>query len=231
MNDAQAAVVDTETTGLDAPQIIEFASAPVTAAAGPKFTIGIATAKRYKPTKPITLGAMATHHILPEELAHCPPVPESFILPKFIIGHNVDYDWQALGSPDVKRIDTLALAREAWPRLDSYSLGVLTYHLYPGNEARDLLRSAHAAEADIFLCFRVFESAMLAIPDAASLSSWGDIWRLAEAARVPKVMSFGKHQGKPIKDVPRDYADWYRRQGTPDPYLIQAFKNAGLIPA
>jgi exodeoxyribonuclease X len=231
MTETQAAVIDTETTGLDQPQVIEFASAPVTAADGPTFSMGAATVQRFKPTKPISLGAMATHHIVPADLEDCPAPPTSYELPRFIIGHNIDFDWQAMGSPDVKRIDTLALAREAWPGLDSYSLGALTYHLHSAHVARDLLKNAHSAETDILLCFSVFEAALRTIKTETPLATWDDIWRVAEAARVPKVMTFGKHQGKPIKDVPRDYADWYRRQIGPDPYLIQAFKNAGLIPA
>src|SRR6218665_2225992 len=48
------------------------------------------------PKKPIELGALATHHILDEELADCPPA-SGFSLPpgtEYLIGHDVDYDWQ-----------------------------------------------------------------------------------------------------------------------------------------
>lgn len=224
-----AKILDTETTGMNDPEVIEFAHADVTAKAGPAFIMGAATVERFKPSRAIELGAMATHHILPEELADCPPVPASFPLPKFIIGHNVDFDWQALGAPaDVKRICTLALAREAWPNLDSYKLGALTYKLHPYAEARDLLRNAHSAAVDIALCFRVFEAAMLTIPMDAPVTSWGDVWRVSEAARIPKIITFGKHKGLKIADVPRDYVGWYCRQAEPDPYLVKAFQKAGL---
>lgn len=226
---ATAAVVDTETTGQVEPEVIEFAYADVVARPGPRFEIDKTACARFKPSKPIELGALATHHILPGELADCPPAPASFDLPRYIIGHNVDYDWQAMGSPaDVKRICTLALAREAWPDLDSYKLGALTYHLHPHAEARALLKDAHSAAVDISLCFHVFQAALLVIPTETPVMSWGDVWRISEAARVPKTMPFGKHQGKRIADVPRDYVDWYRRQAETDSYLIQAFKNVGL---
>lgn len=220
--------IDTETTGLTETQVIEFAHAEVIARPGPEFDIGQSAVERFKPSRPIELGALATHHILPDELADCPPVPEKFDLPPYIIGHNVDYDWKALGSPaEVKRICTLALAREAWPHLDSHKLGALTYHLFPYGDARSMLKDAHSAAVDIGLCFHVFKSALLSIKTETPITSWGDVWRVSEAARVPKVMAFGKHQGKPIADVPRDYVDWYRRQADKDPYLIQAFKQAG----
>lgn len=221
--------IDTETTGFDEPQVIEYAWAPVTAKPGPTFAMGEATVQRFKPSKPIQLGAMATHHIIPDDLADCPPCPESFDLPRFIIGHFVDYDWQALGAPETAlRIDTCALAKEAWPGLDSYSLGALTYHLHQHADARARLKDAHSAAADILLCFRVFEAAMLTIKTEKPVGSWGAVWKLSESARMPKVIDFGKHKGLPIAEVPRDYVEWYRRQDEQDPYLVKAFQNEGL---
>lgn len=226
-----AIVLDTETTGFDEPRVVELATAEIIARPGPTFAMGAAVVERFKPPKPIQLGAMATHHIIPADLEECPPTPDKFDLPRFIVAHNADFDWQAVGAPeDVKRIDTLALAREAWPDLDSYSLPALTYHLYPHAEARELLKNAHSAAADIALCFHVFCCALLTIQTEAPLGSWGAIWKLSEACRVPKRMTFGKHEGAPIADVPRDYAEWYARQDETDPYLIKAFQNAGLLP-
>lgn len=220
-------IIDTETTGAEAPEVIEFAHAPITAKAGPIFEMGDAVLERYKPSKPLQLGAMATHHIIPADLEDLPPPPESFALPRYVVGHNIDFDWKALGAPDgVKRIDTLALAREAWPGLDSYKLGALIYHLFPHAEAREMLRAAHSAAADILLCFAVFIRAMRALP--GTIGSWGDVYALSEKCRIPKVMAFGKHQGTPIAEVPADYVAWYRRQPDPDPYLLRAFENAGL---
>lgn len=226
-----AMLVDTETTSATEPQVIELARAEVTARPGPEFIMGEPIVERFKPSKPIELGALATHHILPEELEDCPPTPERFDLPRYIIGHHVDFDWAALGSQETtKRIDTLVLARAAWPTLDSHKLGALIYHLFPHTEARAMLRDAHSAATDITLCFEVFKVAVRSIPTETPISSWGDVWRLCEACRVPKVMAFGKHQGKPIADVPRDYAEWYARQDETDPYLIKAFQIAGLLP-
>jgi exodeoxyribonuclease X len=79
--------------------------------------------QRYNPGKPITLGALVTHHIMDEELVDCPLVA-SFTPPghvDYIIGHNVDFDWEVIGKPEVKRICTLALARKLWPELDSHN--------------------------------------------------------------------------------------------------------------
>lgn len=237
-----AQVIDTETTGRSEPQCIEFARADVTVEPGVNgmlFHLGDATVEHYKPTKPIELGALATHHILPEELEGCPAAPASFDLPPIIIGHAVDYDWKVLGSPDgVKRIDTYALGREAWPGLDSYSLGALTYHLLPAVDARAALKDAHGAAVDISLCFNVFTQALsILLP---SPKSWTEIWRVSEAAREPKEMPFGKHRGLAIKNLPRDYVVWLmgedakaereqRQEDRVDPYLVQAFRRVGLV--
>lgn len=226
-----AYAVDTETTGVTNPEVIQFAYAEIVARPGPVFECTQTTLSQYKPTRTIELGALATHHILPEELESFPSPPEKWELPRYIIGHNIDFDWKVLGSPEeVKRIDTLALAREAWPALDSHKLGALIYYLFPHTEARAMLKDAHSAVADLEFCFKVFLAAIAIIPTEKPIASWGDVWRLSEAARMPKVMGFGKHKGKAIAEVPRDYVDWYRRQDETDSYLIKAFAKAGLCP-
>jgi exodeoxyribonuclease X len=50
--------------------------------------------------------------------------------------------------------------------------------------------------------------------------SWEGIWRRSELARIPIVMTFGKHKGVPIKDVPADYKRWLLGQPELDPYFI-----------
>ena len=54
------------------------------------FTVTNPFVQRYNPGKPITLGALATNHIMDEELVDCPSA-SSFRLPDdvgYIIGHN-----------------------------------------------------------------------------------------------------------------------------------------------
>ncbi|MEX5322908.1 3'-5' exonuclease, partial [Pseudomonas shirazica] len=60
-----AYIFDSETTGLNNPELVE--------AAWLQLGAGLAVTgeflQRYKPSKPIELGALATSHILDEELA------------------------------------------------------------------------------------------------------------------------------------------------------------------
>jgi exodeoxyribonuclease X len=221
-----AVVLDTETTtNKDTPErrleVIELAFRHL----GSDDT----TVFRYRPERMSTWGALAVHNILPEELDDCPAsarVTMDFPLADFWIGHNIDFDWKALGSPKVKRICTLALARSLWPELDSHSLTALTYYTKGANPAtRKALRSAHSAAADIAFTLDLYNLQC----ELLKTTSLERMWDYSEAARIPKIMTFGKFRGQPISAVDRGYAAWYNRQPDPDEYLLRAFRLAGLL--
>jgi exodeoxyribonuclease X len=217
-----AIVFDTETTGLVDPVIIE--AAWLKLGDDPRAITTEATFhQRYNPGKPIMLGAMATHHIMDEDVVDCPPAT-TFALPdgvKYLIGHNIDFDWNVISQPNVKRICTLALARSAWPELDSHTQSALLYHLDRAN-ARETLRHAHSAAVDIRICLRILEQALMKL---GSPTTWEAVWALSEQARTPKIMTFGKHKGTPIADIPSDYKAWLLRQPDVDPYLAKALRG------
>ncbi|MFY2855022.1 3'-5' exonuclease [Achromobacter xylosoxidans] len=216
-----ALVFDTETTGVIEPVIVE--AAWLALGDDPRaITTDAAFCQRYNPGKPIALGALATHHIMDEDLADCPPAAD-FALPEgvqYLIGHNIDFDWNVIGKPNVKRICTLALARRAWPDLDSHTQSALLYHLDRAN-ARETLRGAHSAAVDIRICLRILEQTLFMFGRPAT---WEDAWVISEHARIPRVMTFGKHKGTPIADIPGDYKAWLLRQPEVDPYLAQALR-------
>lgn len=214
-----ALVFDTETTDVDAPEIVE--------AAYIELDDGLSAcghfSQNYKPSKPISLGAMAVHHIMDEDVVDCPP-SSSFALPagtEYLIGHNIDFDWRAIGEPKVKRICTLALARSLWPSADSHTLSALTYLLDREN-ARRRLRNVHNALADVQLCHEL----LIHISTLLNVQGIEGLWQASEKARVPTHMPFGKHKGMAIAEVPRDYRDWLLRQPDVDPYLTKALREA-----
>jgi exodeoxyribonuclease X len=49
------------------------------------------------------------------------------------------------------------------------------------------------------------------------------LWEASENARLPTHMTFGKHKGLPLSEVPKDYVRWLLDQANVDPYLRQAF--------
>lgn len=190
--------------------------------------------QRYKPKHPSTWGALATHHILPDDLLGMPSnetIDPRMIPGNYWIGHNIDFDWTLLGAPPVKRICTLALSRSLYPQLDSHTLSAMLYFFLGANAAtREKLRSAHSALADCFLCFELLKHLCQQL-DIEYLDATGleKLWLASEEARVPKIMTFGKFKDQPISAVDRGYANWYRRQSDPDPYVIEAFRRAGLV--
>lgn len=223
-------IFDTETTGIKKEnkeaEIIEAAWVSLDENLEPTSTFE----QRYKPSIPIDFGAMATHHIIEEDLVDCPE-SSTFKLPdtvEYIIGHNVDYDWNMINKPDVKRICTLALARKLLPELDSHTQTALIYYFSENkNEAREMVKNAHSALTDVQNCNFVLNNLINYFEKkyARKVTDIDHLWRLSEAARIPDIMPFGKHQGMPIKELSTDYKAWLLRQKDIDPYLIIALKK------
>lgn len=214
-----AIIFDTETTDKHEPQIIEAGWLLMDTMT----TFSETFEKRYRPSKPIAIGAMATHHIIDDDLVDCES-HTSFALPEgvqYLIGHKIDFDWMVVGSPDVKRICTLAIAQKVWPDAESHSLSALTYMLSKDRKTtRNILRSAHSALTDVKICHGL----LLGIYEAVGrFESWEALWQFSEAARIPDKMPFGKHAGVRIADVPADYKRWaLANLNDLDPYLRKA---------
>jgi len=215
----QAIIFDVEATDKNDAVIIEAASLDVTSLN--PFEVGNPWVQRYNPGKPISLGALATHHIMDEELVNC-PASSSFRLPagtKYLIGHNIDFDWVAIGSPEVKRICTLALARSLWPNLDSHTQSALLYY-FERDTAREQLRNAHSALADVWICSKIVTQ----IIEKLNPVSLDALWEMCEKARIPTTMPYGKHKGELISQVPTDYKQWLLRQDNVSAYLRKALE-------
>ena len=218
-----AIIFDTESTGVDPPRLIEAAwlkfSHPHDRTPQEQFQ------QRYNPGKPISLGALAQHHILDEELAECPPY-DAFRLPagvEYLVGYNVDFDWKVINRPEIKRICVMALASYCFPQLDSYAQSAVLYHV-ARQRAREWLQNAHAALQDVHNCARILRHIVQRmLPETTA--SWESVWRHSELARIPTVMPFGKHKGRSLQDVPADYKRWLLSQPDIDPYLVKALRR------
>lgn len=213
-------IFDTETTGKNNPVVIEAAWLKLDSIN--PFSTSDSFNQRYNPGKPIDLGALATHHILDEELIDCPPA-DSFKLPEnteYIIGHNIDYDWNVIGQPNIKRICTLALARKVWPELDSHNQSALLYFLDRSN-AKEKLKNAHSALADVYICSEILKNACISL----NISNFDDLYKISESARIPSHMPFGKYKGFLISEIPNDYKRWLLNQESIDFYLKKSLEN------
>jgi exodeoxyribonuclease X len=183
----------------------------------------------FHPQEPMDPAAMAVHHILDADVADAPPYT-TFRLPPdttHLIGHNIDYDLQALArcgqdTSQIKAICTLAISRHLWPELTSHTLSGVLYALARDPaKAREQIRGAHDASADVQLVRALLQF----IRRQTGLSDPEDLYTLSEQARVPEHMPFGKHKGLPIRELPEDYVQWLKRQSPLDPYLLQALER------
>jgi len=219
----RALIFDTETTGRVEPDLIEAAWLAVSDLK--TLEVEEQFVQRYRPDKPIEMGAMAVHHILEEELLDCPSA-RTFTLPEdtgYLVGHSIDYDWGVIGKPDVKRICTYAMTRKLWPEVDSHSQSALMFHFSKDRKkTRDNLKNAHSALADVKFCRILLNKVILAVRPA----SWEDLWEFSERARIPETMPFGKHKGVKIIDLPDDYRKWALNNLTDmDFYLRKALEG------
>lgn len=230
---SQAMILDTELTGLDEPDVIQLAAkGPLEFGRNSAWATG--EVLHFKPRKPITIGAMATHRIIPEDLETYPVWPGSYALPPqvgYLIGHGIDIDWAAIGAPaHIKRICTLALAKRYWPDLDSYKLVALMFHLVSAPTAREMTANAHNAAVDITLTEFVLDNLIDEINRQRGgalphVQSWETLWEISEAARIPLRMGFSKHKGMLYTEVPTGMLEWMVdpvRVNDMDPWEVKA---------
>lgn len=223
---------DTETTGIraDKERVIEIAAYD---------PIGDRTFERLvNPGMPIPAEASAIHHITDDMVADKPGFGEigrEFVEfcgeGAILVAHNNDaFDMIFLKNefarndilwPSWGFFDTLKWARRYRPDLPRHTLQFLRemYAITANN--------AHRALDDVIVLYQVFISMVddLSIEKAIAL--------LSKPAEI-KNMPFGKHQGTPLKDLPRDYTRWLYDNGALDKednkQLKEALKTLGLLP-
>jgi exodeoxyribonuclease X len=232
----KVAFIDTETTGFIAP-IVPLEIAILTPEPGrPPDDMGecFEYVARFNPGKDIEYGAVAAHGILPDDVFDCPPWSSYRpAVPDYVVGHAVDYDLGAVFGEgqvptSIRRIDTLALSRYAYPDEDSHKLAAMMYIIFGQNtRTRDLVHGSHSALVDARNTATIFKQLMAHF----EVDTWEGAWRLSEMARVPRFMTFGKYgpqkrgtKGAPIEEVRKDkgYVKWLLNLDDLDPYLRKA---------
>ena len=225
----QAIILDTETHTLNGLPI-EIAYAPIHIENG-KLSLDKKQIfdQLYQVGQPISYAAMAVHHILESDLVDQPfynevQLPEQTT---YIIGHNVDYDITAIekcgvNTSKLKPICTLALARRVWENAEAHNISALIYLISKGSDkARDMLKGAHRADADIILTANI----LMHIIHQLNIQNIEQLYIASEEARIPKSITFGKHKGTAIQDLPADYIQWLLRQDDLDLYLRKALET------
>jgi exodeoxyribonuclease X len=198
----------------------------------------------YKNPEPITIGAMATHHITEDMLKEYPLLEKGIehrrLLQELfnetsIVAHNAPFDVAVLEREGFKIdhesvIDTLQVAKHLLPGLESYSLQYLRY--YFGCTFPEQI-NPHDAESDVIVLEAVFNRLALLVaekygygPEEVAKDEPGIIEekmiRLSSDPVLIQKMPFGKYKGEMIEEVfksDRRYLCWLDDQDNLDPDL------------
>ena len=161
------------------------------------------------PEKPIQPGAMGAHGITEAMVADAPTISEFMEEVNFplagsrtvLVAHNAAFDivhfapW--MQSP--LTLCTLKAARVIYPEADNHKLATLKYYLgLEGCHDR-----AHSADEDVSvllqLAKRMCQDAECGLPE---------LMHIQNIPRKIHKMSFGKHRGKALSELPKDYVNW-----------------------
>ncbi len=228
----RAIYYDTETTGVrpEKDRIIEIAAYdPVRDETFCMFV---------NPGCPIPPEASAIHNISDDMVKDAPDFSEvGKLFAEFcdgdvvLIAHNNDaFDQKFLECeclrnelpiPKWPYIDSLKFARKYRPDLPRHSLQHLReYHGIEANQA-------HRALDDVIILHKVFNELI----DDLSMEL---ILELMNQKNVLRHMPFGKHKGKPLKDIPPGYIRWLAENGALDKTdnldLKESLKELGMLP-
>ena len=190
------------------------------------------------PGLPIPAEATAIHKITDAMVQDAPSFKEvaeafSAFCPdkSVLIAHNNDafdklflqaeYKRAGVALPVFEYIDTLKWARKYHPDLPKHSLQTLReVYGIPANQA-------HRALDDVVILYNVFSCMIDDLPIETLL-------RLLSQPQVLNRMPFGKHQGKPLSEVPKHYISWLASNGALDKpenqLLRKSFAELGLLP-
>ncbi len=219
--------LDTETTGLKDPEVIEVSGTYL----NDDFTRSDSFSYRFKPNKPIEIASMLKHGITYEDLIN--EREFSFSLDEdveYLIGHNVDFDWINIGKPEVKLIDTLSMSRKLWPNLEQHTLDYLVFYFTPKENYKALIdkfkSSLHSSNFDVKLCLFLLNNIM----SSAKLNTIEEVYNFSQNSRIIDRLPFGKYKGVELITVPNDYLEWLlnellQKNDFKDRYIIESINN------
>ena len=221
-------IFDTETTNLDFtkdPRIIEIGGIYIQGNPLKEEQKDIIY-QRYNPLKEIFYESMAVHNIIDDDVKDCPPYTDFKFDEnvKYLIGHNIDFDWEVIGKPNVKRIDTLALSRYVYPELETHKLAAVCYAITPKENRKfiqQICNTYHNALTDCYLALYLLKNILI---KNKNILNWEQLYTLSQYSRIPKKITFGKYKGTLISELPLDYINWLLNQKDLDPYLCEALK-------
>lgn len=161
------------------------------------------------PEKPIQPGAMGAHGITEAMVADAPTISEFMEEAGYplagegtvLVAHKADFDivhfapWMT----DPLTLCTLKAARVIYPEADNHKLTTLKYYLgLEGCHDR-----AHSADEDVGVLLQLAKR-MCQDAECGLL----ELMHIQNIPRKIHKMSFGKHRGKALSELPKDYVNW-----------------------
>ena len=180
---------------------------------------GSVVCELFKPGKPISIDAMAIHHITEKMVADKPPFQGSdeynqlqklvSDINNVIVAHNAQFDMKMLhmeGIFSTRVICTLKLARYLDKNgvIPKYNLQYLRYYLGLEIEAK-----SHNALGDILVLEKLFSRLNTKFQKNDKLKD--PVQEMINISNNPVMiarMPFGTHRDKLFSEVPRDYLEW-----------------------
>ena len=166
--------------------------------------------------------AMGVHHITQEMVWDQPTLEEFMRAHRYplsdvdvIVGHKIDFDIRFVRNYLPKRfeiIDTLKLSRHLWPDAENHKLQTLRYTL--GLDAG----SAHRAMGDVTTTISLARQ----ICEAADTDARGLLQLMSVPLPLTTRISFGKHRGERLCDLPINYVRWLTDKADIEPSLREA---------
>ena len=162
-----------------------------------------------KPGVPIQVGAMSVHGITEDMVKNAPTIEEfmreqGFPLDKenlVLVAHNAVFDINFFGPwmQEPLTLCTMKAARVIYPEADNHKLTTLKYYLgLEGCHDR-----AHSADEDVNVLMQLVKRMC-----ADAECGLAELMRIQNIPRTIKKMSFGKHRGKLLSELPKDYVTW-----------------------
>lgn len=225
---AQYLLADTETTGVSPSDgIVEVAWLLIS----DDFEVLDEGHSLINPQRPIPAGASAIHGITMKDVADAPTADEYFYdvlgnklgsVDAIFTAHNAPFDMRYFGPylPDTTpQMCTLRLARKLYPSVDNHKLATLVYALELDVD-KDRF---HSADGDMII--------LMSLLGKMTEDHGYTLWDLFEMANTPiqmTTMTFGKHKGVPLKDLPASYVSWLLKLDNLDPDLRASLAKHGF---
>ncbi len=210
------AVVDVETTGVN-PQLDHVVEVACVVVHGWKRIETFSTL--VDPGRAIPATASAVHHLTDAHVRGAPRLEtivdrlRELTRDAVVVAHNAAFDRRFLAFlHDRPWLCSMRFARAVMPDAPNHKNQVLRYHLGIDDPALETA-SAHRALGDAIVTSRIFT---ICVERYLANGGIDDVpAAVAEVMRPYRLpaLTFGRHRGKPIVEVPRDYLEWLARDG------------------